>query len=196
MTHVLGTDLWWVLQTTSITGLHTRKAYTQTGTSSSQCVHQLCSCLYSWVLNTRNIPPVPAFGSIWVVLWLLFFRSAPSTFPQKTGHLLEPFLGVPSLLRLHSKSARTILALKLSVSTTLPKQTHHFDSKTDHQMFFLLFPYFRWKGGRMLFNNLLKDIQVHWSVDHFDKHVNRFCLISVSWPLPSRLLKKRINNGT
>ncbi len=31
---------------------------------------------------------------------------------------LGPFLGVPSLLRLHLKSARTILALKLSVTTT------------------------------------------------------------------------------
>ena len=31
--------------------------------------------------NTRSFPPVPAFGSIWVVLCLLFFRSAPSTFP-------------------------------------------------------------------------------------------------------------------
>ncbi len=31
--------------------------------------------------NTRSIPPVPTCGSIWVVLWLLFFRSAPSTFP-------------------------------------------------------------------------------------------------------------------
>ncbi len=31
-------------------------------------------------VNTRGYPPVPAFGSIWGVLWLLFFRSAPSTF--------------------------------------------------------------------------------------------------------------------
>ncbi len=51
-----------------------------------------CNC--SLYANTRSIPPVPTFGSIWVVLWLLFFRSAPSTFPQET--------------------------LKLSVTTTYP----------------------------------------------------------------------------
>ncbi len=45
-----------------------------------------------WELFTQCIiPPVPAvgYGSIGVVLWLLCFRSAPSTFPQKTGHLLR-----------------------------------------------------------------------------------------------------------
>ncbi len=36
---------------------------------------------------TRIMPPVPTYGSIWVVLWLSCFRSAPSTLPQKTGHL-------------------------------------------------------------------------------------------------------------
>ncbi len=29
------------------TGLHTQKAYAHTGTFSSQCVHQICSCIYS-----------------------------------------------------------------------------------------------------------------------------------------------------
>ncbi len=37
----------------------------------------------SFDANTRSTTPVPTYGSIWVVLWLLFFRSAPSTFPQK-----------------------------------------------------------------------------------------------------------------
>ncbi len=47
--------------------------------------------------NTRSFPPVPVFGSIWVVLWLLFFRSAPSTFQQWRGYLSwSLFLGVPS----------------------------------------------------------------------------------------------------
>ena len=31
----------------------------------------------------------PTYGSIWVVLWLFRFRSAHSTFPLKTGHLLR-----------------------------------------------------------------------------------------------------------
>ena len=38
---------------------------------------------YNW------LSPVPAFGSTWVVLLLLFFRSAPSTFPNKRVHFRE-----------------------------------------------------------------------------------------------------------
>ncbi len=37
--------------------------------------------------STRSLPPVPAFGSIWVVLWLLFFKSAPFTFPSEIGQI-------------------------------------------------------------------------------------------------------------
>ncbi len=40
--------------------------------------------------------PVPTYGSTWVVLWLLFFRSAPSTFPSKRSTHRGPFPGVPS----------------------------------------------------------------------------------------------------
>ncbi len=50
------------------------------------------SDLITWA---SSFPPVPAFGSICVVLWLLFFRSAPSTFPQRTGYLLGAFSGSP-----------------------------------------------------------------------------------------------------
>ncbi len=54
--------------------------------------------------NSRNsFPPVPAFGSIWVVLWLLFF--------------MEPVSGSPKSLDYTQKSARSTLALKLSVTT-------------------------------------------------------------------------------
>ena len=31
-----------------ITGLHTQNAYTNSATSSSQCVHEICSCIYSF----------------------------------------------------------------------------------------------------------------------------------------------------
>ncbi len=34
-------------------------------------------------------------GQKWVVLWLLFFRSVPSTFPQETGYLLGAISGSP-----------------------------------------------------------------------------------------------------
>ncbi len=40
--------------------------------------------------------PVPTYGSTWVVLWLLFCRSAPSTFPVTWSTLKGPFPGVPS----------------------------------------------------------------------------------------------------
>ncbi len=40
--------------------------------------------------------PVPTYGSTWVVLWLLFFRSAPSTFPNKQCTIQGLFRGVPS----------------------------------------------------------------------------------------------------
>ncbi len=46
--------------------------------------------------------PVPTYGSTWVVLWLLFFRSAPSTFNVTWSTLKGPFRGVPSL-RLYSE---------------------------------------------------------------------------------------------
>ncbi len=47
-------------------------------------------CQYNWPL------PVPTYGSTWVVLWLLFFRSTPSTFPHKRSTHRGPFPGVPS----------------------------------------------------------------------------------------------------
>ncbi len=55
---------------------------------------------------------------IWVVLWLFRFRSAHSRFPLKTGHLLRGHFWEFLVFRLHSKLARSILALKLSVTTT------------------------------------------------------------------------------
>ena len=40
--------------------------------------------------------PYPTYGYTWVVLWLLFFRSAPSTFPDTWSTFKGPFRGVPS----------------------------------------------------------------------------------------------------
>ncbi len=42
------------------------------------------------------LPPVPNYGSTWVVLWLFVFRSAPSTFPNRRSTFRGPFQGVPS----------------------------------------------------------------------------------------------------
>ena len=47
-------------------------------------------------LRKHWLLPVPTYESTWVVLWLLFFRSAPSTFPNKRSTLKGPFQGVPS----------------------------------------------------------------------------------------------------
>ncbi len=38
----------------------------------------------------------PTYRCTWVVLWLLFFRSAPSTFPDTWSTFKGPFRGVPS----------------------------------------------------------------------------------------------------
>ncbi len=38
----------------------------------------------------------PPYGSTWVVIWLLFCRSAPSTFPVTWSTFKGPFRGVPS----------------------------------------------------------------------------------------------------
>ncbi len=56
---------------------------------------QITRAGFSQQANTRSFSPVPAFGSTWVVLWLLFFRSAPSTFPHKRFTHLGQFPGVP-----------------------------------------------------------------------------------------------------
>ncbi len=46
--------------------------------------------------NKNWLLPVPTYRSTWVVLWLLFFRSAPSMFPNKWSTHRGPFPGVPS----------------------------------------------------------------------------------------------------
>ncbi len=54
-------------------------------------------CLPSHVFNAAwsskdAVVPVRTYGSTWVVLWLLFFRSAPSTFPNKQStHQARPY---------------------------------------------------------------------------------------------------------
>ncbi len=62
------------------------------------------SDLITWA---SSFPPVPAFGSIWVVLCS---HKGQITF-------LEPFPGVPSHLDYTQNLAESILALKLSVTT-------------------------------------------------------------------------------
>ncbi len=67
---------------------------------------------FSKQANTHSFPSVPAFGSIWVVLWLLFFRSAPSTFPQRTGYLLGACFRESLVTRLHSEIGQIHLSIE------------------------------------------------------------------------------------
>ncbi len=71
--------------------------YKDAGTPATYC-SPTRYCLYFPAfskVNTRSIPPLPTYGSIWVVLWLLFFRSAPCTFPQRKSNLLGAISGSP-----------------------------------------------------------------------------------------------------
>ncbi len=66
-----------------------------------------------WYVWTHvSFPPVPAYGSIWVVLWLFFFRSAHSMFPQKTGNLLRGHFWESLVFRLHSKIGQIHLSIE------------------------------------------------------------------------------------
>ncbi len=72
--------------------------------TASKCLTVSALQEVSWSSGQVAIyPPVPAFGSIWVVLWLLIFRSAPSTFPQRRGYLLGACFRESLVIRLHSE---------------------------------------------------------------------------------------------
>ncbi len=80
-----GKGLWWVMPTIKIHWI---------GLKHHKGTHII---FYGQQANTRSFPPVPAFGLIWVVLWLSFFRSAPSTFPSWACYPSRSlFPGVPS----------------------------------------------------------------------------------------------------
>ncbi len=69
---------------------------------------------YHVVLYSAHVscPSVPAYGSICVVLPLFCFRSAPSTFPQKTGHLSWGYFLESLVFRLHSKIGQIHLSIE------------------------------------------------------------------------------------
>ncbi len=76
--------------------------------------------------------PVPTYGSTWVVLWLLFCRSASSTFPVTWSTLKGPFRGVPSL-RLYSEIDH-ISSEAQCVSHHLPQVVCHTEPPLDGQV--------------------------------------------------------------
>ncbi len=74
--------------------------------------------IWTFVRHTVSmcLIPVPTYGSTWVVLWLLFFRSAPSTFPNKRS----THWGRESLVvRLHSEIDQIHLSIEAQCVTTL-----------------------------------------------------------------------------
>ena len=75
----------------------------------------------TWVdlsqVNTRCYPPVHAFGSIWVVLWLLFFRSVPSMFPLQQVTLLGVCFQESLVFRLYSEIDQIHLCIEAQCGT-------------------------------------------------------------------------------
>ncbi len=93
MTHSLRSDLWWAIPFRFYLvnfeiplGSHTIKPALarHTGVQVSLVPAKVITWSY------------PTCGCPWVVLWLLFFRSAPSTFPDTRSTFKGPFRGVPS----------------------------------------------------------------------------------------------------
>ncbi len=95
MTHVLGTGLWWVMRTADI----------------RRC---------RFILN--KLTHVPSFqfqpsGQYGLCFGYCFSGPLPLCSNKGQVTFLEPFLGVPSHLDYTQKLAKSILALKLSVTT-------------------------------------------------------------------------------
>ena len=70
-----------------------------------------------FAVNTRGYSPVPAFGSIWVVLWLLFLRSAPSTFPLQQVTLCGVCFWESLVFRLYSVIDQIHLSIEAQYGT-------------------------------------------------------------------------------
>ncbi len=68
------------------------------------------------IVNTRGFLQFLTFGSIWVVLWVLFFRSTPSTFHLDSQPFGVCFRESLVLIYYTQKSTISTLALKLSVA--------------------------------------------------------------------------------
>ena len=70
-------------------GLNVNSALCQTHYIQVPVFSRLSHTQHNFYLIMYHDPPVPAYGSIWVVLWSFCIRFSPSMFPQKTGHLLH-----------------------------------------------------------------------------------------------------------
>ncbi len=99
MTHDLRSDLWWNIPLRILLGQFWDTSWIPPDQVSHRQIHrcpgacgsrQMGHVVIFWYL------PYPAYGYTWVVLWLLFFRSAPSTFLATLSTFKGPFRGVPS----------------------------------------------------------------------------------------------------
>ncbi len=133
MTHVFGKGLWWVMRTIGFTafGWNTIKGFNRSCVPLSDTL-QAGAWLFPryrkwpdhvgrfWPIEsavTRSFPPVPAFGSIWVVLWLLF--------PQRRGYLLGVCFLESLVFRLHSEIDQIHLSIEAQCGTTYTKALLH-----------------------------------------------------------------------
>ncbi len=92
---------WWPLLLRSAVGkTHVLRSRLVMDYTTSYFPLSLLECPLDSKLDSTFCPGAlvfpPTYGSTWVVLWLLSFRSPPSTFPNKRSTLKGPFRGVPS----------------------------------------------------------------------------------------------------
>ncbi len=106
-THVLRSDLWWTIpfhilhwSSWDTFKIPTDQVALARHSGVQEPVISRHGITWSFLDQSANQDwylPVPTYGSTWVVLWLLFCRSAPSTFPVTWSTLKGPaFRGVPS----------------------------------------------------------------------------------------------------
>ncbi len=114
MTHSLRSDLWWVIPFRYLLGhfgipfgSHTIKSALARHTGVQVSLVPAKVIMWSLLTNLGFLSPqtyvnqywhlsYPTYRCTWVVLWLLCFRSAPSTFPDTWSTFKGPFRGVPS----------------------------------------------------------------------------------------------------
>ncbi len=70
-------------------------------------------------VNQKSTQLASSYGSTWVVLWLLLFRSAPSTFPIINGPPIGVRFRESLVVRLYSEIDQIHLSIEAQCVTTL-----------------------------------------------------------------------------
>ncbi len=123
-----GKGLWWVVPTIKINriGLKHHWGFNQLCGPLSDTLKEVPDfsrpsesdqVMWAKRVNTRGFPQVPTFGSIWVVLWLSFFRSAPSTFELQQVTLRGVCFRESLVYRLYSEIDQIDLSIEAQCGT-------------------------------------------------------------------------------